>query len=117
MKPNKIIGRNIRRLRDYSAYSQDDVARFLGVSRAYISFVESGEIEPIMEHLEKITDLFNVQLIDLLQDNTDLQEVNCAFAFPKNGTSSIDFNSVAGFQKVVKSYLKMKHIANEDKNI
>lgn len=113
MEPNEIIGSNIRCIREHLGYTQDEVAGFLGVSRAFISLVENGEREIGIDHLEKITDLFNVQLIDLLEENQDFQKMNYAFAFRANNLTSTDLNSIADFQKVVKSYLKMKHLSNE----
>lgn len=108
MGENKIIGSNIKRIRERLGYTQEDVAAFLPVSRSLISLVESGERELNLDHLEKLANLFNVALIDLLEEKETLQHLNYAFAFRTTSLTATDLNSIADFQGVIKNYLKMK---------
>lgn len=108
----KIIGSNIKRIREQLGYTQDHVADFLQLSRGFISLVENGERELSLVHLEKLSNLFNVGLIDLLEEKESFQHLNYAFAFRTESLSATDLNSIADFQSVIKNYLKMKAATN-----
>ena len=55
-----------RELRTSRGYSQGDLAELLEISRSAISMYENGNREPDFEMLEKIADLFSVDVNFLL---------------------------------------------------
>ena len=113
MEQANIIGFNIKKIRERLGYNQDEVADFLSVSRPFISLIETGEREVSLPHMERLADLFNIDIIDLLEEDKDFQNLNYAFAYRSGTLTSQDLNSIADFQKVVKNYLKMKCLAHE----
>ncbi|GAO29750.1 hypothetical protein JCM15548_11972 [Geofilum rubicundum JCM 15548] len=59
--------------------------------------------------MNKLADLFGVELSDLLEEDDDLQKMNLAFAF-RSANSESDLDNIAFFKRVVLNYLKMQRI-------
>lgn len=60
------IGSLLRRLREKSALSQGQLASRSGLSRAQINRLEQNLCEPSIETLEKLSKVFNLKPVDLL---------------------------------------------------
>ena len=56
----------IRRARKAAKMSQDELAKQIGVNRATLSKYENGQIEPSISQLEKIAEVLDVSLFNLL---------------------------------------------------
>jgi transcriptional regulator with XRE-family HTH domain len=106
-----IIGSNIKAYRNIFGYTQDHLAKFLGIDRSTISYYERGEREISVIHLEKLADLFCVDIDNLVENNPELRKADLAFAFRKDGLDDLDLKSIADFQKVVKNYIKIVKLA------
>lgn len=63
------IGNRISLLRDQRGWTQEELASFLGISRAALSHYEKNRREPDTEMLSKMADLFKVS-IDYLVGRT-----------------------------------------------
>jgi transcriptional regulator with XRE-family HTH domain len=102
-------------LRSRRGLSQEEVATYLKISRPLISYYESGEREIPLPQLEKLSDLYGVEVSDLMSNESEFQQANFAFAFRTNGLADTDLQSIADFQKIVKNYLKLKSIKDGGK--
>ena len=100
----------IKGLRDKYEYTQEKVAEFLGIKREMISFYETGEREVPLEVLEKLSDLFGVDLDVFFVDNVDQALAEVVFAFRKNDFDNDDMDAMAAFGKIVKNYLKINNL-------
>ncbi|MFE3871922.1 helix-turn-helix domain-containing protein [Flavobacterium sp. ZS1P70] len=105
-----ITGLIIKGLRDKYGYTQDKVADFLEIKREMISFYETGEREVPLEILEKLSDLFGVNLDVFFVDNVDEAVAEVVFAFRKNDFDNDDMEAMAAFGKIVKNYLKINNL-------
>lgn len=114
MTIGEIISKNLFEYRTKLGYNQDHIANFLGVERSIISKYESNQREISIINLNKLADLFGIELDDLIEENSVHQVANLAFAFRSDGIEETDMNSIASFQKVVKNYLKMKDILADE---
>lgn len=114
MTSSAIIGRNIKSYREKSHLSQEEVAEFLGVSRELISYYENGRREIQLEKLEKLTDLFGIELINLLEEDLSIMEADLAFAFRSDGLEQRDLEHISNFHRIIKNYLKMKQILTRE---
>ncbi len=103
-------GQNIKKFRERIGFSQDSIADYLGIKRELISYYENGKREIPIQHLNKLTDLFGIELIDLLEEVAIAQQANFAFAFRADSIQSNDFEAIASFKKIVKNYVKMKSL-------
>lgn len=116
MSTQDLIRKNLVTLRNKRGLSQEEVASYLKISRPLISYYENGERGIPLPHLEKLSDLYGVEVSDLMKDgNGEFQQANFAFAFRTNGLAESDLESIANFQKIVKNYLKLKSIKDGGK--
>ena len=105
----KLIGNNIAKIRRAQGLTQDNLASYLGLSRVQISHYERGERDISVTDLNKLSDLFGVELSELLEEDLKIQNLNLAFAFRSENSKS-DLEQIASFKKVVMNYLKMERI-------
>ncbi len=71
------ISKNIKRLRMLQNMSQEELSQKLFVSRQAVSSWENGRTQPDLEMIQKLSDLFGVQVEELLygeKRNTKLEE-------------------------------------------
>jgi transcriptional regulator with XRE-family HTH domain len=114
MAIEKTIGRNIKVFREAQSLNQEQLADFLGVKRPMISYYENGEREIPMTHLDKLANLFGIDIGSLMEENTENIKSDLAFAFRADGLATSDMKEIANFKKVVQNFLKMKKIENEN---
>ena len=115
MEIGAIIGQNIKNYRQKFGYNQDHIANYLGIDRTTLSKYESAEREISLLHLNKLSDIFGIEIEDLIEPQAANRVVSMAFAFRSQGLEEQDIKSIASFQKVVKNYLKMVQIDHETK--
>jgi len=65
------IGRNIRCARKLSGYTQEQFAELIGISVLHYGRLERGDRSVSLTQLEKIANLLNTSLEDLLWGSTD----------------------------------------------
>lgn len=64
------LGERIKEARTYRGFSQEEVAKFLGVSRSSISLIESGERGIDALELQRIAALFRCDVKDLIGEKS-----------------------------------------------
>src|SRR5207247_6726154 len=64
------VGPVVRRLRERHRMTQQDLVEYTGLDRSssYISSIETGRTSPTLHELEQIARVYQVPLLDLLQD-------------------------------------------------
>lgn len=101
-------GSTIKLLRTKIGLSQEELGKYLKVHREVISNYETGGRQIPLTQLERLADLFGVDLIDLLEPSSDTVTTNVAFAFRADSLHENDLESIADFRKIVKNYMKIK---------
>jgi transcriptional regulator with XRE-family HTH domain len=61
------LGKNMKRIRTKKGITQGDIVRSLGVSRGFISNIESGKTNPTLSTIAKIAKALNVSTNELLK--------------------------------------------------
>jgi len=112
MKSAPYIGTNIRKFRDLQDLKQQQLADYIGVTRELISLIESGQRDISLENLNKLADLFGIELSDLIEEDSEVQDVNLALAFRTND-SNLDLESIASFKRIVLNYKKLVGLRHE----
>lgn len=107
MEDNIIIGKNIKSYRKSFGLSQLQIAGLINVSRGTINYYENGTRIPSMIHLQKLSDFFGIDTIELLEENSAELELNSVIAFKKNKLNKTDLNSIALFRRIAKNYIKL----------
>lgn len=110
---DKIIGNNIRSLRNKTQLTQQELADFLGISRVEMNYYENGNRSMPSSLISKAAQLFSIDEIDLYQDDPALLEINMAFAFRAGSLEVNDLDSIASFKKIAMNYLKMQTALNK----
>lgn len=108
-------GEIIRAYRERMGLSQEIVASFLGIKRETLSYYENnpdGRNQASLEVLEKLANLYGVDLADFFEDDIKQLNANLAFAFRATDLNENDLNEIAQFRKVVKNYLKIIDLEN-----
>lgn len=68
MKLRRIVAKNLRRLRQKSGLSQEELADCAGLNRNYIGMIEREENSPTVDALEQISNALGIDPVVLLQD-------------------------------------------------
>ena len=107
------IGNNLKIWRSKYGYSQDKIAKYLGITRENISYFENGEREIPIKHLEKLSDLFGISPVTFYEYSNYNDEFEIAFAFRnKENISNETMQNIAKFQKIISNYMKMSKKLN-----
>jgi transcriptional regulator with XRE-family HTH domain len=104
----------IRTLREKFGYSQDAVANFLEVKREMISYYETGARDVPLEVLEKLADLFGVDLEIFFSDSIEEATTELAFAFRADELNENDLGSIAAFRRIIKNYQRITNLEKKD---
>ena len=85
------IGENIRKVRDLKGFSQQALAESIGLSQKQLSRIETNQVSPTFDTLEKICEALGITLKNLLQFNEDLVFNNVVET--QNGGEFIAYNN------------------------
>lgn len=107
MNERIIISENIKRMREASKFTQEQVSKFLGIGRSAYSNYETGDRELPLEIMEKLADLYGCDMFLLYEENADVVKNMLTTAFRVDNLSAEDMKQLADFKAVVKDYLKM----------
>ena len=71
-----MLGNRIKLYRENKKMTQNDIANILDVSPATVSKYESGALEPSIESLKRLAELFEISIDELLNDETDKFDIS-----------------------------------------
>jgi transcriptional regulator with XRE-family HTH domain len=103
----------LKKLRTISAYTQEEIATALGITRSAYSNYESGEREMPLDVLEKAAKLFGCELHIFFEEGETTDDMMLASAFRLDGLSESDLHEIMRFKDIVMSYLKMERMLAE----
>lgn len=95
---------NLKAAREKRGLSQKEVAESIGVAKSTYSLYESGNREPNVQTIKKISDLLSVSADDLLGIDEDEQTV--AAHFDGNEYTQEELDEIRKFAEFVKSKRK-----------
>lgn len=99
-----MLSKNIRLLRKRLGYSQEQVAKYLGITAAAVTQYESEARDIPAKTVSKLALLFNVDEYDLYEEEPQQQQILSAFAFRADTIAPEDLNTIAQFKKIVLNY-------------
>lgn len=77
-KPNPALGAKVKDLRDERSWSQERLARELVRSRGTVMNIESGRTVPDIGTLVRLSEVFDLPLVDLVELSKPLVEEGAA---------------------------------------
>lgn len=100
------FGKRIKELRKSNGYTQEEVAEKIGIEPTNLSKMENGLHFPQSEKLEKLANLFNINIMDLFdfehfqEKEVLIKEINNYL----NSTSSKNIELIYKFIKSLQNY-------------
>jgi DNA-binding XRE family transcriptional regulator len=61
----KTLGKKVQKLRKRTEFTQEKLAEKVGISRAYMGYIEQGRYSASLEVLEKIAKALKIKMSDL----------------------------------------------------
>lgn len=111
---NQIIGGNLKKIRELSDFTQEQIAKSIGIERSAYSNYEGGTRDVPYDVLERISNIFGCEPYILFEENIQTDNEIMATAFRISDLDDNDLIEIANFKEIVKSYLKMERIAQNE---
>ncbi|MCF7635347.1 MAG: hypothetical protein LLF82_000829 [Dehalococcoides mccartyi] len=92
------IGTKLKSLREHSNFNQSNIAKYLNVDQSLISKLEAGERTLTADMLERLTDLFGVDLLDVTIDADQIKPLSIALR--TNDINEEDLNVISAINKI-----------------
>lgn len=103
----KIIGENIKKMREEMGLNQANIAQFLNVNQNTISKAEKGEVALSVDMLEKLSCLFGVTVEAIKKEN--LKSTSYTFNFKSTRLTIEDINAIYATNRIFMNTLLMKN--------
>lgn len=113
-KINQIVGENLKKIREFSGFTQKQIAEAIGIERSAYSNYEAGTRDVPYDVLEKISNIFGCEPYILFEDDVLADNEILAAAFRISDLDESDLKEISNFKDIVKSYLKMERIAQNE---
>ncbi|MFB6454954.1 helix-turn-helix domain-containing protein [Chitinophaga sp. Hz27] len=104
----------LKTLREKLGFNQETIANFLGTKREMVSYYETGAREIPLDALEKLADLFGVDLAIFFADSLEEASIDISFAFRADELGSEDIESIAAFRKIIKNYHRITNLGGDN---
>ena len=111
---NQVVGENLKKIRELSGFTLEEVAKSIGVERSTYSNYEGGIREIPYHVLENVSNLFGCEAFVLFEDSIHADYEFIALAFRISDFVENDLKEIAIFKDIVMSYLKMERIAQHE---
>ena len=104
----KIIGNNVKLLRERSKLSQRELAEYLEVDLDFVISLENGDRNISTVKLESISELFGCPTNLLLKEEVPTKTFD--YAFHTNDGQEMDLNTIAAINRVALNLLEMQRL-------
>lgn len=108
---NKIIGKNIRLLRDNAGFTQSNLAQFMGVDQSLITRIEKGDRSISADMLEKLASLFGVTVEQI--ESQPLATFKFSLAFRGSEFTISEMEAISAINKIALNSEFMRVILKE----
>jgi Zn-dependent peptidase ImmA (M78 family)/transcriptional regulator with XRE-family HTH domain len=107
------LGAQLARARDARKLSQDDVAALLSVSRVLVSHWERGQRQPSAQVLERLAEIYGVELQALLEPDSDLSSSDLVELLYRDADGAIDVGARTGLRDFVRFLENYANLVSE----
>lgn len=96
---------SIRRVREHAGFTVAQAACYLGLTEKAMKAVERVDTPPTIQQLEALSDLYCVQLVEMLEgpDGTSPQ-----YTFKGSVLKKQALDGIAQFHRIAKNYVKLR---------
>ena len=110
-KNKKLIASNMKILRKHLNYTQEAIAKSVGIERSAYANYESGEREFPYDVIEKLSSIYGCEPYSLFNEDFTIQKDVLICAFRMDNLEESDFKEVCKFRDIARSYLKINRLA------
>lgn len=103
----KIVGRNLKKIREFNQFTAQHLADCLGINRSTYSNYEAGLREMPMALMEKAADFLGIEVYNLYEEDERKLQDALVCAFCADELTKDDIEEVTHFKSIVKNYLKI----------
>lgn len=97
---NKTIGKRLRTVRESTGFTQEQVAKYLGVKREVISYIETGARPVSTLMLRKLADLYGYKFSYFVDESVKEEGPQVSMAFRVSDLSDSDLPIIAQVKKI-----------------
>ena len=111
MENNKnIIVSNLKMLRKRLDYTQEVIAKKIGIERSAYANYESGEREFPYDVIEKLSAIYGCEPYSLFSEDFSVHKDVLICAFRMDDLNESDYKEVCRFRDIARSYLKINRL-------
>lgn len=107
---NPTIASNILAFREELRLSQEQLASYLGCKREMISYYETGERQVPISVLERLSDIFGIEVAVFLEEHACRNAARLHGAFRGSDLTDEDLLQIAAFKRVIKNFVRMDRL-------
>lgn len=93
-----LIGENLKTLREKMGLNQRNIAEFLNVDQSLISKIEKGERNISADMLEKLSNLYGIQIDEIEREQVNMSDLS--FAFRASDLSASDIEAISMINRI-----------------
>ena len=97
---NKSIGKRLRTVRESTGFTQEQVAKNLGVKRENVSYIETGARPVSTLMLRKLADLYGYKFSYFVDESIREEEPRVSIAFRLSDLSDSDLPVITEVKKI-----------------
>lgn len=97
---SKTIGKRLRTVRESTGFTQGQVAKYLGVKREIISYIETGARPVSTLMLQKLADLYGYKFSYFVDESVKEEGPQVSMAFRVSDLSDSDLPIIAQVKKI-----------------
>jgi transcriptional regulator with XRE-family HTH domain len=109
-----IVGKNLKLFREAAEYKQQQVADMLGIDRGAYANYESGNREMPFKLLTEICEIYGISLSTIFEEEVATLEKDFMCAFRKSKTNNEDQKEINDFKTVVRNYMKICKLSENE---
>ncbi|WP_297899241.1 helix-turn-helix domain-containing protein [Methanobrevibacter sp.] len=107
----KKIGARIKKLREDSKYTQEQIASYLEINQGHLSKIESGDRKLNLKLLDKLCSLYNCSHEYILLKSDEYSIPKVAF---RNNENFVDLNLIAKMNQLIGNLKFLRSLDNEE---
>jgi len=97
---NKSIGKRLRAVRESTGFTQEQVAKYLGVKRENVSYIETGARPVSTLILRKLADLYGYKFSYFVDESIREEKPQVSMAFRLSDLSDSDLPIITEVKKI-----------------
>jgi transcriptional regulator with XRE-family HTH domain len=110
---NKNIGKRLQSVRESVGFTQEQVAKYLGIKREIISYIETGARPVSTLMLRRLADLYGYKFSYFVDESVKDEGPQVSMAFRVSDLSESDLPIIAQVKRIASNLDSLYHLLGE----